>query len=102
MAIGIAIPLLVISLLLLLFVYVYKIKITQAQGPAYKNKSGVIGRLAPTLEAKPEPISVMLGPIIALGGFYQAACNEGFGEYYAREDPTNALNKPKGAKKEKV
>lgn len=67
MAMGIIIPLLVISLLLLLFVYVYKIKITPAQEPVYKNKSGTIGRLTPTLEAKPEPISAMLGPIIALG-----------------------------------
>lgn len=99
-AIGIIIPLLVVFLLLLLYLWMYKIKTLPK--PVYKNKSGTIGRLAPTLEAKPEPISAMLGPIIAIGGFYQAACNEGFGEYYAGEDPTNAINKPRYAKKERV
>jgi hypothetical protein len=75
----------------------YKIKTKQT--PTYKNKSSTMGRLVPTLEAKPEPMSAMLGPIIAMGGFYQAACNEGFGEYYASENPENALNNPKDAKK---
>lgn len=77
----------------------YKIKIRQK--PTYKNKFGAMGRLTPTLEAKPEPITAMLGPIIAVGGFYQVACNEGFGEYYAKGkvDPTIALNKPKDTRR---